>query len=318
MAKNPLISVIVPIYNAEKYLKISLTSVLNQTYHNFEVIMINDGSKDGSQTIADEFAKKDKRFKLYNQENSGGSESRNKGLNLASGEYIAFLDNDDIYAPQYLEILLENLQKTEADVSCCSYLKFYGDGNYTFEQKKEVPEFFVSTTPFIDKFKKKKKIEMLMWCKLYKKSLFDDIKFSKDLPAINDMLLNIEVLLKAKKLVFCREPLIAYRILENSQTNKRLSDKRISEYAALPRLINALSSQYPKHKTLLRKIAARYAFGQCVEEISQKYDAKKDADIYQKMHEVIKKLQEDKVFTLSSLGFKRWLKLKSLTMKKMG
>ena len=307
MTDMPLISVIIPIYNAEKYLSMSLTALKNQTYQNFEAVMINDGSTDESAKIAQKFVQKDSRFKLFEQPNAGGSVARNKGLKLAQGEYIAFLDNDDIYAPNYLETLLSNLQNTGADVSCCSYIKFYGDGNYLFE-KSDNSVFYVSNSPFIDKFQKKKKIEMLMWCKLYKKNLFNTIEFNKSLPAINDMLLNIEILLKAKKLVFCREPLIAYRILENSQTNKRLSDSRINEYYALAHLITDLSKTYSYHKRTLQKIASRYAFGQCIEEIMQKYDEKKDADIYQKMREVVKKLKKEGFFDIFSLGLRRWLK----------
>ncbi|MBR3502039.1 MAG: glycosyltransferase [Alphaproteobacteria bacterium] len=308
MTENPLISVIIPIYNAEKYLTMSLKALQNQTYKNFEALMINDGSSDNSEKIAAEFAAKDARFKLFNQQNQGGSVARNKGLELAQGDYIAFSDNDDIYAPVYLEVLLKNLQENKADVSCCSYVKFYGDGNYVFDKIAD-SQVFVSTEPFVDKFARKKKIEMLMWCKLYKKSLFENIKFSDELPAINDMLLNIEILLKSRKLVFCRQPLIAYRILESSQTNKRLSDKRIAEYAALPRLILALSKQYPAQKKLLRKIAARYAFGQCIEEILQKYDAKKDVDIYQKMRGIAEQLRKEGFFKLSALGLSRKIKL---------
>lgn len=312
MHKNPLISVIVPIYNAEKYLKMSLESVQKQTYDNFEVIMVDDGSIDNSAKISAEFAKKDPRFKLFKQKNSGGSTSRNKGLELANGIYIAFLDNDDIYAPNYLEVLLSNIQKTNADISCCSYFIFEGNDIYVFEPKEKNTEFFVSTAPFIDKFARKKKIEMLMWCKLYKKSLLKDIRFNEKLPAINDVLLNIEVLLKAKKAVFCREQLIAHRILDISQTNKRLDDKRIDEYIALPYLIKALGAQYPYYEKLLKKIAARYAYGQCVEEILQKYDAKTDASIYKKVQKAAKKLQKDGFLTLYLLGFRRWLKFLKL------
>lgn len=309
MAENPLISVIIPIYNAENYLFTTLNSVANQTYNNFEVIMINDGSNDNSEEIAEKFVQKDKRFKLYSQQNSGGSKSRNKGLELANGEYIAFLDNDDIYAPDYLEVLADNMQKNNAEVSCCSYLKFYGDGDYHFERSNENDkEIFVSESPFADKFIKKKKIEMLMWCKLYKRSLFDEIRFCEELPAINDMLLNIEILLKAEKLVYCRQKLIAYRILQNSQTNKRLSDKRIEEYAILPHMIVKLGSKYPKYEKYLRKVAVNYAFGQCIKEIKEKYNAEKDRDIYEKMRVVIKKLQEDGIFTIFSLGLMRWIK----------
>ena len=124
------------------------------------------------------------------------------------------------------------------------------------------------------------------------------------------MLLNIEILLESRKLVFCRQPLIAYRILESSQTNSRLSDKRIAEYAALPRQIVALAKQYPAQDKLLRKIAARYTFGQCIEEILQKYNMQDDGEIYKKIYSIVLNLQKEGIFLFSTLGLQRWLKLK--------
>ena len=106
---TPLISIIIPVYNSEKYLAATLSSVQNQTLQDFEVICVNDGSTDNSLNILENFTKKDNRFKIFTQENAGGSASRNKGLELSKGKYIAFLDNDDIYHPQYLEILYHNI-----------------------------------------------------------------------------------------------------------------------------------------------------------------------------------------------------------------
>lgn len=228
------ISIIIPVYNAEKYLEMSLNSVRNQTFTDYEVICMNDGSTDNSLLILKKFAEQDNRFKIYSQSNSGGSITRNNALKKATGKYIAFLDNDDIYHPSYLERLYENIEKYGADVSCCSYIRFEGDCNYKFNERENTEKhLFVSENPFIDKFKRKKKIETLMWTKLYKKELLEDIKFSEKLPAINDILFNIEVLLKTKKLVQVKEKLIAYRIIPTSQTMKKLTSGRLDEYKNL-------------------------------------------------------------------------------------
>ena len=158
------ISIIIPVYNAEKYLEMSLNSVRNQTFTDYEVICMNDGSTDKSLQILKKIAKQDNRFKIYNQSNSGGSIARNNAIKKASGKYVAFLDNDDIYHPNYLEILFHNIENYKADVSCCSYIRFEGDEYYKFNQDNDIKKhIFVSENPFIDKFKRKKKIETLMW-----------------------------------------------------------------------------------------------------------------------------------------------------------
>ena len=134
---QPEVSVIVPVYNAGKFLEYTLNAVKKQTLTNIEIICVNDGSTDNSADILQAFSKRDKRFKIFSQPNQGGSAARNRGLEEASGKYIAFLDNDDIYHPRYLEILLANLQKTDSDISCCAYRKFYGAEDYSFTETYE-------------------------------------------------------------------------------------------------------------------------------------------------------------------------------------
>ena len=118
---NDKISIIIPVYNAEKYLVECLDSVVNQTYSNYQVIMINDGSKDGSESICRKYAEKDDRFILFSGPNHGSSGARNIGLQHVEGDYIAFLDSDDWYDTDYLEYLLNGLKKNNADIYYCDF-----------------------------------------------------------------------------------------------------------------------------------------------------------------------------------------------------
>ena len=302
----PEISVVIPVYNAGKYLNAALMSVKNQTFKDFEVVCINDGSTDNSLDILQSFARDDARFKIYTQQNSGGSVARNVALDKAKGEYIAFLDNDDIYHPQYLETLYKNITEYNADISCCSYLKFVGNNNYCFNNKiTEVDGDFVSLQPFVDKFKRKKKIESLMWTKLYRTKLLQNIRFSPQLPAINDILFNIEVLLSARKAVIRKCPLIAYRIINTSQTMQKLSLKRLNEYNDLIKEIVELSKKYPQYDKLLKKIAADYAYGMYVRDVLNKYHPQYEPELFLKIKEDINRLKEEGFLQTNLLSVKK-------------
>lgn len=122
-----MISIIIPVYNAEKFLERCLSSVLGQTYENIEVIAVNDGSTDHSLKIMQQYADKDTRIKIISQENAGVSAARNAGLEICEGEFIIFIDSDDWIESNMLEILLRNLQANRADISCCQY--DHGDVN---------------------------------------------------------------------------------------------------------------------------------------------------------------------------------------------
>ncbi len=307
----PLISVIIPVYNSAKYLLTTLQSVQRQTLKDFEVICIDDGSTDDSPQILEHFSHSDSRFIFRRQKNAGGSAARNTGLDVAAGKFIAFLDNDDIYHPQYLEVLYRNLIAADADISCCSYLRFEGDSDYEFSGSlPEIPHIdFISEHPFTDKFVKKKKIDMLMWTKLYRRELFTDIRFALDLPAINDMLLNLEILLKSKRATVCRVPLIAYRQIASSQTLKPLSFARIEEYKNLCIDINKLAASYPKQRTVLQKLATRYAYDMHVAEYSERYNPQQDTEHYEVLRRNLAELIQNGYLKPSTLGLRRRLKL---------
>lgn len=176
---SPLISLIIPIYNIEQYLKKCIESVLNQTYTNLEIILINDGSTDSSYSICTEY--KDKRIKLISTENRGLSSARNIGLENATGTYISFIDGDDYVHNNYISLLYKTLIKYNADISLCHFLK-----GTSSELENQIPnsiftnqEYSISGVEGIKKILIESTHEnyVVSWGKLYKKELFEDITF---------------------------------------------------------------------------------------------------------------------------------------------
>ena len=182
MQNNPKISVIIPIFNAEKYLDRCLKSIQNQTYTNFEVVLVNDGSTDASKNIYDTYIKLDKRFHSFSQENKGPSVARNLGLDNSSGLYIAFIDADDYIDKAYLEDLIRPIIKHKAQLSCCAYyeLSKFNTKPYEVNDFKEcdtlitkdilIPKLFAGTAG-------------VLWGKLFNVKLIIDNKLRLN-PAI--------------------------------------------------------------------------------------------------------------------------------------
>ena len=123
MINNPKISVIVPVYNVEKYLPTCLDSIIAQSYKNLEIIVVDDGAKDSSGAICDEYAKKDVRIVSLHKQNGGLSDARNYGMQFMTGDYISFIDSDDYVHPDYISTLYNNLVENDADISICNFEK---------------------------------------------------------------------------------------------------------------------------------------------------------------------------------------------------
>ena len=133
MKNKGLISVIVPVYNVRKYIEKCIYSIINQTYKNLEIIIIDDGSTDGSETLCDKFKDKDQRVIVLHQKNSGQSRARNKGLEIASGEYIGFVDADDWIDNDFFEKLIEKSEKEDLDMCVCNRKIFSEQGKMLYE-----------------------------------------------------------------------------------------------------------------------------------------------------------------------------------------
>lgn len=179
MKKQPMISVIVPVFNVEKYLKRCIESILGQTYRNLEVILVDDGSMDRCPQICDEYASKDVRIKVIHQKNGGLSSARNRGLDISSGEFIGFVDSDDyIYADMY-ESLLAKMQESGADIVVCGVADEYEDvaeglhsDTYYVKQETEV-----SGRTALQYILEDRILVSHAWDKLYKRELWENIRF---------------------------------------------------------------------------------------------------------------------------------------------
>ena len=211
--KNDKISIIVPIYNVDKYLRRCLDSIINQTYKNIEIILVNDGSKDDSLKICKEYKKKDKRVVLIDQKNAGLSMSRNNGIDIATGDYIGFIDSDDVISIYMYEYLLKSIKESNSDISLCPFKAFNNDivfsndyNNISIEKDEVIKELLID-----------RKISSHACDKLYKKKLFNNIRFPKgkkyeDIPVI------YKLFLKAKNISFVDTPLYGYYLRDDSIT----------------------------------------------------------------------------------------------------
>lgn len=173
--KQPLISVIIPVYGVEKYIAQCLESIINQTYKNLEIIVVNDGTKDRSADIAKEYAAKDSRIKVYDFKNGGLSVARNRGLEIATGEYISYLDSDDWLDTKMYETLLETAMKNEADMVKCGIIETNG----VAEEKITFKDVKIINNDQHKAFKNYFKgiLWTLAWNGLYKKELAKKVKF---------------------------------------------------------------------------------------------------------------------------------------------
>lgn len=177
MRNEELISVIVPVYNVEKYVGKCLDSIINQSYKNLEIIVINDGSKDNSLKIIKEYEKKDNRIIVIDRDNGGLSEARNSGINIANGNYYMFIDSDDFVDEKMIEILYNNLKEYDKKISICNRYYYYENG---------VKKLRFQNDNLIKNLGKKDSLidlincydfDMSAWAKLYKSELFKQIRF---------------------------------------------------------------------------------------------------------------------------------------------
>jgi len=173
---NELISVVIPVYNVEKYAERCFLSVAAQTYKDFEAILVDDGSTDGSGKLCDEFQQKDSRFRVLHKKNGGLSSARNAGIRLAKGEYIAFVDSDDIVSPEFLSRLYAAAKSSGADMSMCGN-KVFSSVNEIGEERAPSPVKVITYDDYLRDIFKYHETYIPAWDKLYKRSIFDEIAF---------------------------------------------------------------------------------------------------------------------------------------------
>lgn len=178
MKELPLISIVVPIYNSEQYLPRCLNSILSQSYHNLEILLIDDGSPDNSGAICDKYAEKDKRIKVFHKENTGTGPTRSFGIKHSSGSYIAFVDSDDIIKPNMYELLLGAMEGN--DITVCMFNYLHKDGSLVYSQEDINPKILgfhksVEFAHYLYDGGYSNGIVCAVWNKLYRRSVLEGI-----------------------------------------------------------------------------------------------------------------------------------------------
>ncbi|MCQ5146274.1 glycosyltransferase family 2 protein [Enterocloster bolteae] len=225
MSDNIQISIVLPIYNVEKYLDECVQSVLNQSYANFELILVDDGSTDGSQMLCEQYKKKDKRIVVIHQKNGGLSSARNTGIKCAHGKYITLIDSDDYVAYDYIEKLYDAIVENSADISMCDFQKV-AEGSKLKEIK--IPYQIKNKHLIFDKEETIKEvynekfhgIDFVSWAKMYKLELFrtNSIYFPEG-KLHEDAFTTYKLFYLSEKIAYIDEPLYFYRIRNGSITS---------------------------------------------------------------------------------------------------
>lgn len=213
------ISVIIPAYNASKYIIRTLDSICNQTYKNLEIIVVDDGSSDNTLEICKKQSEKDNRIKVFHKENEGVTLARDMGISKATGDFIGFVDADDTIDLTMYENLYNNLVKYDADISHCGYKTINNDGaeKYFYGTGKLIIQ---SNTDGIIDLIKGEIIEPSLCIKLFRKELFDNLDYDKKIRINEDYVMNLLLFKKSRKSVFVDEPYYQYYQNDNSGSTK--------------------------------------------------------------------------------------------------
>lgn len=237
------ISVIVPVYNVEEYLKRCVDSILAQTFTDFELLLVDDGSTDSSGKICDEYAKEDSRIKVFHKENGGLSSARNYGIEQATSPYIGFIDSDDYIECDMYEILYKNIVAEDAQMSMCSLYDIY---NGKPRKVIESPSYMCVDVPTAIKIVMEAKINSVYAVnKLYKRELFSEIRYPVERIA-EDAFVIIELLLNCKKIAITTQQKYYYVHRQNSITTSQFKQKDLDVIDAYHKNYDLIKNNYPK------------------------------------------------------------------------
>lgn len=224
-----LVSVIVPVYNAEKYLDRCINSIIKQTYENIELLLIDDGSTDQSSEICIAWKNKDSRVRFFHQENAGVSSARNLGLTNATGDYITFVDADDYIELDFCEKMVAVIQQSNAEIVFCEHRKIFEDGTRRFTGSNSNSIKTISRIEFEYYGSKERRV---VWGAIYLASLLKELKFSTGIAIGEDALFLANAIQKADKITYYDTILYNYRIQNESAYYGSFSVRKYTEIDA--------------------------------------------------------------------------------------
>ncbi|WP_394405155.1 glycosyltransferase family 2 protein [Streptococcus sp. 20-1249] len=249
------VSIIIPVYNVEKYLERCLTSVINQTYQHLEIILINDGSTDQSGKICNEFAQHDNRIKVINKDNGGLSSARNAGLAIYSGKYITFIDSDDWVSPDYIEYMLSYMYSEKVDLVQCNFVPITDEGVFLKKVriKKNDIEYLTSKDKILDAFFKTQSFNTMAWGKLYSATFIRNMYFLEG-HNNEDTIFAADYINKLQNIVILPEIKYYYLLNTTSIMNSRLSSKKVEDaYYSANYMMKVCDKSFPSYTIYMHK-----------------------------------------------------------------
>lgn len=244
-----VISVIVPVYNGEKYLRETIKSILVQTFSDFELIIIDDGSIDSTSEICEELAKCDDRIVVYYQQNKGVSAARNEGIRKANGKYVCFIDSDDYVEPDMFETLYKNMVEYNVDISCCGIMQETLDGQKNTQFCTGEQVHIEDNKILLEKFFSNPMYREVLYGpvnKLFKTELVTSVCFNEKYKIGEDLLFSFECLEKTKSFYFENRGLYHYIKREGSATTSKFSVKRFDYIYVADILLNKCKEKHPE------------------------------------------------------------------------
>lgn len=249
--ENNLISIIVPIYNSSKMLDSCIKSLINQSYSNLEIILINDGSTDGSHDICLHYSKIDSRIIYVEKQNSGVSDTRNYGLKIFKGDFLTFVDSDDYISCYFIEKMYNQLIIDNADISVCNYY-------IVNDQKKKIAnfyrfKFFINKKKYFSKLINSDIIQGFMWNKLYKRNLIIDnmVFFENDVKFCEDYFFNIKLAENVNCFTYINKPLYFYVQHDSNSVKKTSEFQKLKDIQLIIDYLECINSIYSNNFKLL-------------------------------------------------------------------
>lgn len=249
---KPLISVIVPIWNVEKYLDKCVESIINQSYTNLEIILVDDESPDNCPKMCDEWAKKDSRIKVIHKKNGGVSSARNDGIDKSNGEYVSFVDSDDYIEKDYIKDMYNKLIETNSKYICCGFNKIYHNGREMINSDGRVIEF--SQNEYIKALLNVQNGYGFVHMKLIAKEVIGNVRFATDLVVGEDALFNVKICSNIEKAIVYNKALYNYRISLNSAVRK-YDDNYVNKYTdSMMKMKNYIEKKYSFNQEIITNI----------------------------------------------------------------
>ena len=262
--KNDMISIIIPIYNVEKYLEKCLDSILNQTYKNLEIILIDDGSTDNSPNICNSYCEKDKRIKIIHKNNEGVSSARNKGIELSKGKYIVFIDSDDYVSNEHIEVLYDCIISNNVDLVISNLIDISEDGIILNNEEKE--SFLMNKDQCLKELLSEDNFYHLCCGNIYRKDLLEKIRFNCKYRIAEDLDFLYRYIKQISSAYFLSKNTYYYLKREGSATNSIYSEKWNDELKICNFIISEMVElennfhKYAKRKYIRLNINQAYRF----------------------------------------------------------